>query len=448
MTDLLDLAPAPSVDEGPPPRAVDAVDAVDAVEVDQPATFLRVTVAAGLAGAGAIHLAMVPSHMAEWGPEGLAFLMSAWVQLALALAILLRPRRWVLGAAIATSVLAIAAWAVTRTTGSPWGPESGHAEAATFIDITCVAIEAGVIALAALALWRPRATARWSTSALVFASVLPVAALLMSTVAIASPSASNHAAHAHGNEVTHAHGTGAADGHAHTAPDKLGFSLLGNGHHHAIAWHDQDKATQAELDRQLAITRQVAALYPTVAAAEAAGYRRAGPYSPGLGAHYTKVGPAELNADGIVDDENLRHPMSIIYDANLPNSKVAGFMYYSMSQTEPVGFVGTNDTWHTHSNVCVKFGPDGTDAPLGADLPITAAQCAAVGATLLPTTQWMVHVWSVPGYDNTKGGVFAEENPALACSDGTYFMLPSAQWPDNLMNVCRSKAPGEPKYTP
>ena len=47
----------------------------------------------------------------------------------------------------------------------------------------------------------------------------------------------------------------------------------------------------------MAITKEVAATYPTVASVEAAGYRRAGPYSPGLGAHYTKVGPNELNSD-------------------------------------------------------------------------------------------------------------------------------------------------------
>ena len=102
-----------------------------------------------------------------------------------------------------------------------------------------------------------------------------------------------------------------------------------------------DPETQAEHDRQIAITREVAAQYPTVASAEAAGYRKAGPYSPGLGSHYTKTGGNELNADGIVDDEDLRHPLSIIYDGNEPDSPVAGFMYYSISSVEPAGFAGS-----------------------------------------------------------------------------------------------------------
>ena len=80
------------------------------------------------------------------------------------------------------------------------------------------------------------------------------------------------------------------------------------------------------------------------------------------------------------------------------------------------------------------------------DLPITADMCQEVGGILLPATQWMVHVWSVPGYDNVDGGVFAEVNPALACSDGTYFRLDPTEWAQNLTNVCQSKAPGEPRY--
>lgn len=377
---------------------------------------------------------MVPGHMGEWGPEGLAFLGAAVLQFALAVGLVLRPRRWMAAVALVSSVVFIGGWWWTRNKGMPFGPNEYIIEDATFVDVTCVVLEGVAAAVALLALVRPRLTAGWKTPVLVMASLIPLAALVASGVAVTSPSASNHA-HADASGAAHAHGK-----------DDLGFYLLGNGHHHAIAWHAQDPATQAELDRQLEITRQVAAQYPTVASAEAAGYKRAGPYSPGLGAHYTKSTAQELNADGVIDDEDLRHPLSIIYDGNEPDSKVAGFMYYSMSAVEPVGFVGTNDVWHTHSNVCVKFGPDGVDAPLGADLPITKEQCDAVGATLMDTTQWMVHVWTVPGYDNTKGGVFSEENPALACSDGTYFMVPPDQWPTHLMNVCRSEAPGSPKH--
>ena len=253
-------------------------------------------------------------------------------------------------------------------------------------------------------------------------------ALLLTTAVLASPSARNHALESHG-------------AHAGVHGDDKGLSLLTNGHHADIVQYELDPQTQAALDGQLELSRQVARQYPTVADAEAAGYRRAGPYSPGLGAHYIKMGLPEVNADGVLDREDLLHPLAIIYDGTAPDSQVAGFMYYSMSKTEPQGFAGPNDVWHYHERLCLKFGPSGQiDAPFGADREATDAQCAAAGGSIVPVTQWMAHVWSVPGYDDVDGGVFAEVNPGLACSDGTYYVLPPEEWVDHSLNVCKSEA--------
>lgn len=430
MTDLLEPYVDTAVDDLPPLETTDERETADKV----PAPFLAYLLAACLTGAGVIHLAMVPSHMAEWRPEGWAFLASAALQLGLALGLVLRPRRWMAAVALLSSAAFIYAWWFSRYAGMPFGPSEHYLEEAGTVDITTVVLEAGAIAVSLVILVAPRLTARWKAPALVFASMIPIAALIAGGFAITSPSAVSHAAGGH------------AEGGAH-GRDDLGLWKLSNGHHHEMTNNVLDPVTQAEHDRQMAITREVAATYPTVADAVAAGYRKAGPYSPGLGSHYTKSGPAELNVDGVVDDEDLRHPLSIIYDGNEPDSPVAGFMYYSFSPTEPAGFVGSNDTWHTHSNVCIKRAPDGgVDSPFGADLPITPAMCEEVGGILLPATQWMVHVWSIPGYDNVEGGVFAEVNPALACSDGTYFRLDPTEWAQNLVNVCSSKAPGEPRY--
>jgi hypothetical protein len=152
------------------------------------------------------------------------------------------------------------------------------------------------------------------------------------------------------------------------------------------------------------------------------------------------MGADGLNVDGVMEESDLRSPLAIIYDGTEPDSQVAGFMYYSTSATEPQGFAGPNDVWHYHEQICLKFGADGIEAPFGADKEATEAQCSSVGGTLLPLTQWMTHVWSVPGYDDVNGGVFAEVNPALACSDGTYYELPPEQWAANPLNTCRSDA--------
>jgi hypothetical protein len=224
--------------------------------------------------------------------------------------------------------------------------------------------------------------------------------------------------------------------------DDKGLSALVNGHHAAMELTELDDATQGELDAQLAITREVAATYATVADATAAGYRRAGPFSPGLGTHFVLQNGQGLNPDGIMDETDLRSPLAIIYTGHDPDDEIVGFMYYSVKE-EPEGFAGPNDYWHYHTAVCLKAGEDGgLDAPYGADADVTEEQCARVGGSLMPLTQYMVHVWTVPGYEvsDEDGGVFAEVNPLLSCPDGTYYQLPIDDWPDHPLNVCQSEA--------
>ena len=418
-----------------------------------PSVFVRATLAAALLGAAIIHFAMVPQHMSEWAPEGIAFVATGWVQVALGIGVVIRPKRWMLLATLLASALFLAAWAVTRLWGAPFGPGSGVAQPASFVDIACVALEAIALVIAITSLWRPNLASTWSSQGLVLASIIPVAVIVLATTAVASPSAAHHA---HGGSDC-AKGMKpnpdlvATDGHVHDTSacvpdiDDKGLSLLTNGHHHAIRNDPLDPATQAELDRQLAITREVAAQFPTLADAVAAGYRRAGGYSPGLGVHYTHSGMAELNPAGTMTDETLRHPQSLIYAGTESNSPIAGFMYYSMSKIEPTGFPGTNDTWHYHSNVCVKWSAAGVDAPFGADRgDVTKEMCSAVGGVMLNTTQWMVHVWSVPGWENEDGGVFSEVNPKLGCSDGTYYRVSDEELISMPINVCQSGAPGDP----
>ncbi len=79
--------------------------------------------------------------------------------------------------------------------------------------------------------------------------------------------------------------------------------------------------------------------------------------------------------------------------------------------------------------------------PYGLDNSATEAQCNKVGGMILKASQYMVHVWSVPGYEMSKanGGIFGEANPKLACADGTYFQLPIDEWAEHPLNVCKSQ---------
>lgn len=411
---------------------------------------MRSALAALVAAAGVIHLAMVASHWNEWALEGAAMAAAGWIQLALAAAIVLRPSRGVLVGTVVASLVFTGVWALSRTSGYPFGPHADEAESVTAVDATVVVLELLAIVGVVVVLAWPGLTVggrgpRWAVPVLATATLIAV-----TTAVLASPSAADHAhdEHDHDTEVAatpvadHDHGdepVAAADDDRTDEPsptadhdhgdepvaaegDDLGLSLLTNGHQHDSGEVELDLATQLQLYGQLAATLELVDLYPTVADAEAAGFRRAGPFSPGLGTHYLPP-DGYYNLDGLMDPEDLRWP-TLIFDGVEPGSPLAGFMYTAVgSEEEPEGFVGPNDHWHYHTNVCIVFGPDGVEAPLGADRSATQEQCDRYGGVLIDNTGYMVHVWTVPGYESSRG-IFSEVNPAITCPDGTYYTRP------------------------
>jgi len=202
-----------------------------------------------------------------------------------------------------------------------------------------------------------------------------------------------------------------------------GFSQLENGiqHNHGFPLA-LTPADQALLAHQMVIAQQTVMRYPTLADAYAAGLHRAGPFSPGLGLHM--IAPANFtyaSTASVMTDAQIEHPLAWIYGGTHPNSPVVGLFYMSFTPS-PGGFAGPNDVWHIHKNICLR----GSDAPLGADGNVTQAQCAAVGGNLLKITPYLLHVWTVPGFEDAQG-VFAHLNPAITCNDGTYHVVPSSQ---------------------
>jgi hypothetical protein len=206
--------------------------------------------------------------------------------------------------------------------------------------------------------------------------------------------------------------------------DDKGWSKIENGTQHNMAAEvplaNLPAETREQLLRQLALTLDVIKKYPTVKDAEAAGYRRAGPFIPGLGTHY--VG-GRNSGSGAMSDDDILHPSTIIYAGNKPTSPIAGFMYMSSVNAgapEPEGFAGPNDHWHYHTGICLVRGPNGAREALGFDGSITQDGCKAKSGNWVASTGYLLHVWTVPGYTNPLG-VFAHANPALTCGDGTYY---------------------------
>ena len=399
----------------------------------------RVLLAVLSGTAGAIHLAMVPSHYAISSAEGIGFAIAGWIQLAFAVLLLVRSSRLLVVAAILANAGAIGAWGFTRLWGLPFGPEAWHAETSSFIDLTTVGLEAAFIVAAVALVLRPGFGRGWDRQRLAFGAVVPLAILALTSAALASPSARDHAAGSHGTA------SGSAAGHDEPgdAAALTGLDTLENGHQEhggnggAI---DPKDPNQTALAVQLAQTTRLIEKYPTVTDVEAAGYRRAGPFVPGLGTHYVGLGNTDVRDDQIEGVDGTMSPI-IIYDGVEPTSPIAGFMYMSFAGrtgTAPDGFIGDADIWHFHTNTCVVFTPEGIDSPLGADGDATQEQCAKFGGSLIDDTGYMVHVWTVPGYESPRG-TFSNINPAITCPDGTYFTLPKDDWGVKT-SACRNQA--------
>jgi hypothetical protein len=207
-----------------------------------------------------------------------------------------------------------------------------------------------------------------------------------------------------------------------------GYSQLENGVQHSHGFElPVSPADRTLLAHQLVLARDTALRYPTLADAQRAGLHRAGPFSPGLGTHMIDYGNyAAGSGTGIMTDAQIEHPLAWIYDGTKPDSPVAG-LFYSATVPNPGGFAGGNDVWHQHHNICLTRSPNGgIDAPLGADRDVTVAQCNAVKGNLLTATGPLLHVWVVPGYEDSQG-VFAHLNPAVTCDDGTYHVVDESQ---------------------
>jgi hypothetical protein len=99
--------------------------------------------AAGLAVvAGLIHFAVAPDHFAEAFEFGSFMVLVGTAQVAAGLLLLARPTRALVQAALVGTVVVFLIYAVSRTTGLPFGPEPFHPEAVGLVDLVSKATEA------------------------------------------------------------------------------------------------------------------------------------------------------------------------------------------------------------------------------------------------------------------------------------------------------------------
>ena len=278
---------------------------------------LNGSLAALAAGAGAVHFAMVPSHLEHHWSMGVGFVVAGWLQLLWAAVVLVRPTRRVLLAGGVGSALLVAAYGGVHAVGWPWGVAAWTPEEVTAPGLLCVAFEilVAVGVLLALQGGRMRRAART-------AFALPV----VGTLVIAMSSATL----------------------AVTADDDHGPEL-------ASATHEEedppdDGATAAQrlaADRLAEATRVAVRGYSTPAAAQAAGYRLLSTSDEFL-LHYGNA--AYMTDDRVLDPRRVE---GLVFVRLADGSELlVGAMYMAKTGEGP-DLGGPITTWEEHTGVCL-----------------------------------------------------------------------------------------------
>lgn len=121
-------------------------------------TALRVAAAASVL-AGVVHYAVIPEHRSEWWVYAVFFTLLGAFEFVWAALAWSGTQRWVLWVGVTVNVLTLAVWTVSRTTGLPFGPDTGDPEAAGMPDVACCLAEATTTVLVLWVLWRLRVPA-------------------------------------------------------------------------------------------------------------------------------------------------------------------------------------------------------------------------------------------------------------------------------------------------
>jgi hypothetical protein len=406
---------------------------------------LRWALAVVAMGAAFLHFAVMGEHFDVSVAHGVFFAAAAWLQLAFAMAVVIRPSRGVMWFGALLNLAIMGAWLVSRVWGVPFGAEAWVPEAAQFPDVLATVLE-GVLVAGCLAVITGYVGLRPLSQNVTLPAVgaLGATVVILSTLSLVpSVAGSGHTHGSAGSDVTsaatgHTHGPvtatpidsgGAAIapvGQDHNAggaavspgiegadgnspcertgpPVSEGQAAGGHGHRGpSVTYAIADQSTRDLLATQLEEARTAAMALPTLGDAEAAGYRKVTTYLPCIGAHLMKYS----YVDGTFDPTR---PEMLLYDGNGPDAHVVGLSYYVLSGNDraPDGFAGPNDPWHQHIGLCVRGG-----LVIGSE-KTTAEECKGRGGVKADGSDaWMVHAWAVPGWES-PWGIFSGEHPEL-----------------------------------
>jgi hypothetical protein len=161
---------------------------------------VRLVLAATAIGSGVIHLSLAPEHLDEWLPLGIGFVFAGVFSVLWGVAVAVRESRWLLRTGAAFSVLFLAVYLMSRTTGLPVGPSAFRPEAFGAADLVCCALEVPMAIGALLLARRPSALTVPMTRRITAVVIASLALIGGGTgVALAAPAQHGHS-HQGGHE--------------------------------------------------------------------------------------------------------------------------------------------------------------------------------------------------------------------------------------------------------
>lgn len=388
---------------------------------------LRWAGAALSVGAAAVHFSVMGPHFAEWWAYGAFFAVAAWLQVGWGIALIAGVRsRALIGLGAVGQIGIVVLWAVTRTTGLPFGPDILVPEQVGAADVASVVFEvlAGLVAVALLlSAVGSRRVGRGPATALVVALAVGVATattLVLDPVVAggehagamdgmtSAASTTGTTAAAPGAMPMHSHttaGAGAAGAGAVPAGWTSGCMHMSSateaeGHGQGACTDAAVTPAQRDAAERLAraTTAAVVPRFSSLPAAERAGYHPVNISGP-----LWHVANKAFQTDGrTLDPQRVESLVYYVPSATDHSSALLlGAMYTMDAYGQPGPLVGGALTsWHSHTNLCVS------PTALTAFNPRGDGSCAR-GSFVAPTNQ-MLHVWTVP-YD---GGPFAELSTA------------------------------------
>ncbi len=434
---------------------------------------LRAVAVAAAAGAAVIHFAYAPAHFDEQTSHGAFFLVVAWLQVAVALALLRwrrRPEPWLAAAAVNAGVFAV--WLGSRTIGVP---ATDH-DSIGFPDALASSLEVLVVVCAAAALW-PSLARRPAPRLNPLAASAAALALVGIVSASVTPSIAGEHDGGHADGHTEAAATdGQSHDHAHADPaaaataaggDRcdLGFNTVrynntaqpgepvAHDDSHPVdftvdQWADvfvdptgpisaetvvqyleshpvmRDGVLSGGLTHTLAPDPWIPMTDPDECAQLARELRQARQVTAryptaadALAAGYRKVTnyypgiAAHYIKVGLLDGRfELQKPEMLLYDGDGRQAGIVGLSYLIDKDGDEEPTDGfTGPNDHYHRHVGLCF----RNGVVVAGSNATEEECARAGGRKAEGfSGWMSHVWIVPGCES-DWGVFSGANPTL-----------------------------------